>query len=85
MLRKLLEGYDILRYFDSALFSDETIIRKPDAGIFERSLRELGADQTANGSCGGQLGERYFGGAGGRDQGGLDLPGKPRIRLIARQ
>jgi putative hydrolase of the HAD superfamily len=35
-LRKLLEDYDILRYFKSALFSDETIIRKPDAGVFER-------------------------------------------------
>lgn len=45
MLRKLLEDYDILKYFDSALFSDETIIRKPDAAIFETALRELGADR----------------------------------------
>ncbi|MDQ7797998.1 MAG: HAD family hydrolase [Candidatus Edwardsbacteria bacterium] len=45
ILRKLLEDYDILRYFNSALFSDETIIRKPDAAIFETALRELGADR----------------------------------------
>jgi putative hydrolase of the HAD superfamily len=45
MLRKLLGDYDILRYFNSALFSDETIIRKPDAAIFETALRELGADR----------------------------------------
>lgn len=45
MLRKLLDDYDILKYFDSALFSDETIIRKPDIGIFEKSLRELRADK----------------------------------------
>lgn len=45
MLRKLLEGYDILKYFDSALFSDETIVRKPDVGIFEKSIRELQADK----------------------------------------
>lgn len=45
MLRKLLKDYDILKYFDSALFSDETIIRKPDAAIFETALRELGADR----------------------------------------
>ncbi len=44
-LRKLLGDYDILRYFNSALFSDETIIRKPDAAIFETALRELGADR----------------------------------------
>ncbi|MBU1355471.1 MAG: HAD family hydrolase [Candidatus Edwardsbacteria bacterium] len=45
MLRKLLESHDILKYFDSVLFSDETIVRKPDAGIFEKSLRELQADK----------------------------------------
>jgi putative hydrolase of the HAD superfamily len=44
-LRKLLGDYDILGYFKSALFSDETIIRKPDAAIFETALRELGADR----------------------------------------
>jgi len=50
MLRKFLEDYDILKYFDSALFSDETIIRKPDVEIFKKSLRELRADkqQTAH-------------------------------------
>ena len=45
MLRKLLEDYEILKYFNSALFSDETIIRKPDAAIFEAALRELRADK----------------------------------------
>lgn len=45
MLRKLLEDYGIFGFFSSALFSDETIIRKPDAEIFERSLRELEAEK----------------------------------------
>ncbi|HAD82442.1 MAG: hypothetical protein A2509_08680 [Candidatus Edwardsbacteria bacterium RIFOXYD12_FULL_50_11] len=44
-LRELLGDYDILRYFMSALFSDETIIRKPDARIFEKALKEMRADK----------------------------------------
>ncbi len=44
-LRELLKDYAILSFFDSTLFSDETIIRKPDTAIFETALRELGADR----------------------------------------
>lgn len=45
MLRELLQGYDVMRFFDSALFSDETIIRKPNVAIFEKSIQELRAEK----------------------------------------
>ncbi|MHB8157776.1 MAG: HAD family hydrolase, partial [Desulfocucumaceae bacterium] len=35
VLRKLLARYRLLKYFDVALFSDETIVRKPDPKIFQ--------------------------------------------------
>jgi len=43
ILRQLLIEYGILAFFDSMLFSDETIVRKPVAAIFDMSVRELGA------------------------------------------
>lgn len=50
MLRKLLEDYRILNYFQSALFSNETLIRKPNPEIFYKSIRELKAvkDETVH-------------------------------------
>ena len=41
VLRRLLTRYRLLKYFDSALFSDETIIRKPNPGIFRLALKTL--------------------------------------------
>ncbi len=41
VLRKLLTRYRLLKYFDVALFSDETIARKPDAKIFQLALKAL--------------------------------------------
>ncbi|MDO9391882.1 MAG: HAD family hydrolase [bacterium] len=40
-LRKLLTRYRLLKYFDLTLFSDETIVRKPDAKIFRLALKAL--------------------------------------------
>jgi len=41
VLRKLLKSYRLLKYFDVTLFSDETIIRKPDTKIFHQALEAL--------------------------------------------
>ncbi|MBI4726173.1 HAD family hydrolase [candidate division TA06 bacterium] len=41
VLRKLLSRFRLLKYFDVALFSDETIIRKPDPRIFRLALKVL--------------------------------------------
>ena len=41
VLRKLLTRYRLLKYFDVTLFSDETIIRKPDPRIFRLALKAL--------------------------------------------
>ncbi len=41
VLRKLLTRYRLLKYFDVALFSDETIVRKPDPKIFRLALKAL--------------------------------------------
>lgn len=42
-LRKLLSGFGILPLLDVALFSNETICRKPDPRIFRSALESLGA------------------------------------------
>jgi putative hydrolase of the HAD superfamily len=41
VLRELLTRYSLLKYFDVTLFSDETIVRKPDAKIFRLALKAL--------------------------------------------
>lgn len=41
-LRVLLERYLLLRYFEVLTFSDELKIRKPDARVFEGTLKKLG-------------------------------------------
>ncbi|MDO9026654.1 MAG: HAD family hydrolase [bacterium] len=41
VLRELLTRYRLLKYFDVALFSDETIVRKPDPKIFRLALKAL--------------------------------------------
>jgi putative hydrolase of the HAD superfamily len=45
VLRKLLEDYHILRFFECTLFSDETIVRKPDVEIFNKAVSELHASR----------------------------------------
>ncbi len=44
VLRRILERYDLLRYFDAVAisYSDEVGFRKPHARIFERTLDALG-------------------------------------------
>jgi putative hydrolase of the HAD superfamily len=44
VLRRILERYDLLRYFDAVAisYSDEVGFRKPDARIFRRTLDALG-------------------------------------------
>lgn len=42
VLRTLLKSYRLLKYFDVTLFSDETIIRKPDPRIFRTALKAMG-------------------------------------------
>lgn len=41
VLRRVLERYGLLRYFSALSYSDEVCVRKPDAEIFERTLRAL--------------------------------------------
>ena len=41
-LRKVQDRLGISTYFDSRVFSDEVGLRKPEAGIFDRALSELG-------------------------------------------
>ena len=43
VLRKLLVRFGIIKRFNVALFSDETIVRKPDPRIFRQALETLGA------------------------------------------
>jgi putative hydrolase of the HAD superfamily len=43
ILRELLDGFGILKRFNLALFSDETIVRKPDPSIFRQALTALAA------------------------------------------
>lgn len=42
-LRILLERLGIARFFDSMVFSDEALVRKPEEGIFKNALLELRA------------------------------------------
>jgi HAD superfamily hydrolase (TIGR01509 family) len=46
-LRQLLGGYDLTRYFDVLVFSDELQVAKPDARMFERALEALGVSPDA--------------------------------------
>lgn len=41
-LRQLLAGYDIMKYFDAFIFSDEIGRAKPDARVFEAAAGGLG-------------------------------------------
>jgi len=42
-LRIILERMDVARFFDSMVFSDEVLVRKPEKKIFMSALRELGS------------------------------------------
>jgi putative hydrolase of the HAD superfamily len=46
VLRRILERYDLLRYFEAIAisYSDEVGFRKPDSRIFERTLDALGVE-----------------------------------------
>ena len=44
ILRKLLDQFGIIKHFSVALFSDETIVRKPDPKIFRQALAALETD-----------------------------------------
>lgn len=43
-LRRLLESYDIARYFDGFAFSDEVGYSKPHRAMFEAAARQMGVD-----------------------------------------
>ena len=43
-LRQLLQTYDILRFFNATVFSNELRVRKPDQRIFNEAARLLGAE-----------------------------------------
>jgi len=43
-LRRLMGKLGILEFFDSIVFSDEALCRKPDKRIFHRAAKELGTD-----------------------------------------
>ncbi len=45
-LRKLLEHYDLLKYFDSFVFSDEIGFAKPTPALFDAAGRELGVEPS---------------------------------------
>ena len=45
-LRRLLEKYDVIRYFDATVFSNEVGWRKPDARIFKQAAKQLGVSPT---------------------------------------
>lgn len=46
-IKLVLRDHGILHYFDSTVFSNETGYIKPNRRIFERSLRELGAEPAS--------------------------------------
>lgn len=46
-IRKLLDGYGVLKCFHAVVFSDEERLRKPRPEIFERALARLGAIPAA--------------------------------------
>ena len=41
-LRRMLEKYDVIKYFDATIFSNEVGWRKPDARIFKEAIAKLG-------------------------------------------
>lgn len=43
-LRQLLEHYDLLKFFDAFVFSDEIGCAKPDARVFEAAAADLGVE-----------------------------------------
>ena len=43
-LRQLLQTYEILRFFNATVFSNELRVRKPDQRIFNEAARLLGAE-----------------------------------------
>lgn len=47
VLRRFLEGHDLLRYFRAVTYSDEIGRRKPDGEIFRRTLAQLGPELGA--------------------------------------
>lgn len=47
VLRRLLDAFGILKRFNVALFSDETMVRKPDPAVFRQALAALQADPAA--------------------------------------
>lgn len=47
VLRRFLEGHDLLRYFCAVTYSDEIGRRKPDGEIFRRTLAQLGPELGA--------------------------------------
>jgi putative hydrolase of the HAD superfamily len=46
-VRRLLDAYGILRYFDATIFSNEVMRRKPDRIIFDRAAQVLEAKNEA--------------------------------------
>ena len=42
IIKKVLEDYEILKFFEITLFSDETGIYKPHSSVFELALNKLG-------------------------------------------
>ena len=46
-LRRLLETYGVLKFFDATIFSNEVARRKPDRTIFDRAAQSLGAENAA--------------------------------------
>jgi putative hydrolase of the HAD superfamily len=45
-LREILAGYDLLRFFDVTVFSDEAGASKPDPRVFHVAAAGLGVDVT---------------------------------------
>jgi len=43
-LRRLLENYGVMRFFDVAVFSNEVGYRKPDRRIYEQAAKRLGVN-----------------------------------------
>jgi putative hydrolase of the HAD superfamily len=44
-LRKLLDTFDVLKFFDATVFSNEVMRRKPDQSIFDNTAQALGVDK----------------------------------------
>jgi FMN phosphatase YigB (HAD superfamily) len=41
-LRSMLDAYGLTPYFDALVFSDDLLVAKPDARMFERAIEALG-------------------------------------------